>query len=119
MKCLKRFFSILLSVIIACPLYTMYLPNIAIAAENNATIIQSDASIALTVKFDLPQSLDNVKKRDMKLKLTKNGENATFSFNTASKTGTGFQYASSEVEAKNKNGVEITTESLIPILPIS
>ena len=113
MKCLKRFFSILLSVIIACPLYTMYLPNIAIAAENNATIIQSDASITLTVKFDLPQSLDNVKKRDMKLKLTKNGENATFSFNTASKTGTGFQYASSEVEAKNKNGVEITTESLV------
>jgi len=91
----------------------MYLPNIAIASENNATMIQSDASIALTVKFDLPQSLDTIKKRDMKLKLTKNEENATFSFNTATKAGTGFQYASAEVVAKNKNGIELTTESLI------
>ena len=41
----------------------MYLPNIAIASENNAMMIQSDASIALTVKFDLPQSLDTIKKR--------------------------------------------------------
>ena len=113
MKCLKKLFSILLSVIIACPVYTMYLPNIAIASENNATMIQSDASIALTVKFDLPQSLDTIKKRNMKLKLTKNEENATFSFNTATKTGTGFQYASAEVVAKNKNGIELTTESLI------
>ena len=113
MKCLKKLFSILLSVIIACPVYTMYLPNIAIASENNATMIQSDASIVLTVKFHLPQSLDTIKKRNMKLKLTKNEENATFSFNTATKTGTGFQYASAEVVAKNKNGIELTTESLI------
>ncbi len=112
MRCLKRFIAAILSFILACSTYVSYLPTIVMAADS-VSLIQSSASITLVVNFDLPQSLDNVKKRNIKLKLTKGAESATFSLNTGEKMGTGFQDVRTAVTAKNKNGVEMTTESVV------
>ncbi len=112
MERFKRFLAVMLSFLLVCSAYGSYFPIITVAATNTS-IIQSSASITLTVDFALPQSLDNIKKRDIKLKLTKGAENAIFSLNTGEKTGTGFQNVMTEVTAKNKNGVEITNESIV------
>ncbi len=70
MRCLKRFIAAILSFILACSTYVSYLPTIVMAADS-VSLIQSSASITLVVNFDLPQSLDNVKKRNIKLKLNR------------------------------------------------
>lgn len=72
---------------------------------------EATGSIALTLNFDLPQLLDEVKNRNVKLILTGNGKNITVSL--ANGTAEGAEGLSVSVKALNTLGVELTTETRI------
>lgn len=65
-------------------------------------------SIALTVRFDLPQRADEVAGRDLRLALTGSGRDITVSL--ADGTAGGANGLAVSVEAQNIHGVPLTTE---------
>lgn len=65
-------------------------------------------SIALTLRFDLPQRVDEVKRRDIRLHLTGNGKNIIISMEDGSATGA--DGLSVSWEAQNTQGAPLSTE---------
>ncbi len=88
------------------------LPVVTYAAENDSQVVQTTGSISATVRFELPQTVKEVEKRDIKLKITKENETATVSLNSGTISG-GFSQADVKVAALNSNGIEITTENIV------
>lgn len=110
---LRRLTSGLLSLALVGSTCTAWLPTVASASRQEYSVQteQATGSIALTLSFDLPQRVDEVKSRDIQLTLTGNNKNITVSLNNGSATGA--DGLSVSVKALNTQGVELTTENQI------
>lgn len=110
---LRRLTSGLLSLALVGSTCTAWLPTVASASRQEYSVQteQATGSIALTLSFDLPQRVDEVKSRDIQLTLTGNNKNITVSLNNGSATGA--DGLSISVKALNTQGVELTTENQI------
>lgn len=110
---LRRLTSGLLSLALVGSTCTAWLPTVASASRQEYSVQteQATGSIALTLSFDLPQRVDEVKSRDIQLTLTGNNKNITVSLNNGSATGA--DGLSVSVKALNTHGVELTTENQI------
>ncbi|MEJ5966853.1 M60 family metallopeptidase [Flavonifractor porci] len=107
----RRIISGLLSVAIAAGSCTAWLPAAA-AGPQEPPAFQArqtvTGSIALTLRFDLPQRVDEVKRRDIRLHLTGNGKNIIISMEDGSATGA--DGLSVSWEAQNTQGAPLSTE---------
>ena len=110
---LRRLTSGLLSLALVGSTCTAWLPTVASASRQEYSVQteQATGSIALTLSFDLPQRVDEVKSRNIQLTLTGNNKNITVSLNNGSATGA--DGLSVSVKALNTQGVEMTTENQI------
>lgn len=108
---LRRLTSGLLSLALVGSTCTTWLPNVAAASRRDSSVLQAEqstGSIALTLNFGLPQRVEEVRDRDIQLTLTGNDKNITFSLKDGSATGA--DGLSVSVEARNTQGVPLTTE---------
>lgn len=108
---LRRLTSGLLSLALVGSTCTTWLPNVAAASRRDSSVLQAEqstGSIALTVNFGLPQRVEEVRDRDIQLTLTGNKKNITVSLKDGSATGA--DGLSVSVEARNTQGVPLTTE---------
>ena len=111
MNQLRRLTSGLLSLALVGSTCTTWLPNVAAASRRDSSVLQAEqstGSIALTLNFDLPQRVEEVRDRDIQLTLTGNDKNITVSLKDGSATGA--DGLSVSVEARNAQGVPLTTE---------
>ena len=111
---LRRLTSGLLSLALVGSSCTAWLPTVAAASRQASSALQAEqttGSIALTLSFDLPQRVTEVKSRDIRLALTGSGKNITVFLNNSSATGA--EGLSVSLKALNVQGVELTTESQI------
>lgn len=108
----RRVISGLLSVAIAAGSCTAWLPAAAAAGPQKLPALQSQqtatGSIALTLRFDLPQRTDEVKRRDIRLHLTGSNKNIVISMKDGSAAGA--DGLSVSWEAQNTQGAPLTTE---------
>ena len=115
LKHVRRAISGLLSVALTGSLCTAWLPAVAAAdtVQTGARTQQARAtgSIALTLAFDLPQRLDEVKDRAITMNLSGNGKNITVSLKDGQTTGA--EGVNVSVEALNTRNVPLTTEQQI------
>lgn len=108
---LRRLTSGLLSLALVGSTCTTWLPNVAAASRRDSSVLQAEqstGSIALTLNFGLPQRVEEVRDRDIQLTLTGNDKNITVSLKGGSATGA--DGLSVSVEARNTQGVPLTTE---------
>lgn len=108
---LRRLTSGLLSLALVGSTCTTWLPNVAAASRRDSSVLQAEqstGSIALTLNFGLPQRVEEVRDRDIQLTLTGNDKNITVSLKDGSTTGA--DGLSVSVEARNTQGVPLTTE---------
>lgn len=108
---LRRLTSGLLSLALVGSTCTTWLPNVAAASRRDSSVLQAEqstGSIALTLNFGLPQRVEEVRDRDIQLTLTGNDKNITVSLKDGSATGA--DGLSVSVEARNTQGVPLTTE---------
>lgn len=108
---LRRLTSGLLSLALVGSSCTAWLPTIAAASRLEGSVLQAEqttGSIALTLTFDLPQRVDEVKSRNIQLTLTGNNKNITVSLKDGSAAGA--DGVSVSVEAQNPQGAPLTTE---------
>lgn len=108
---LRRLTSGLLSLALVGSTCTTWLPNVAAASRRDSSVLQAEqstGSIALTLNFGLPQRVEEVQDRDIQLTLTGNDKNITVSLKDGSATGA--DGLSVSVEARNTQGVPLTTE---------
>ena len=106
----RRVISGLLSLAMASSLCVTGLPA-ASAADGERSVLQAQqatGSIGLTLRFDLPQRVEEVKDRDIKLKLTGTGTDITVSLKDG--TAAGADGLNVSVEAQNALGAPLTTE---------
>ena len=111
MNQLRRLTSGLLSLALVGSTCTTWLPNVAAASRRDSSVLQAEqstGSIALTLNFGLPQRVEEVRDRDIQLTLTGNDKNITVSLKDGSATGA--DGLSVSVEARNTQGVPLTTE---------
>lgn len=111
---LRRLTSGLLSLALVGSSCTAWLPTVAAASRLESSVLQAEqptGSIALTLTFALPQRVDEVKSRDIRLALTGSGKNITVSLKDGSTTGDAG--VSVFVEAQNTQGAPLTTEQQI------
>ena len=111
MNQLRRLTSGLLSLALVGSTCTTWLPNVAAASRRDSSVLQAEqstGSIALTLNFSLPQRVEEVRDRDIQLTLTGNDKNITVSLKDGSATGA--DGLSVSVEARNAQGVPLTTE---------
>lgn len=111
MNQLRRLTSGLLSLALVGSTCATWLPNVAAASRRDSSVLQAEqstGSIALTVNFGLPQRVEEVRDRDIQLTLTGNKKNITVSLKDGSATGA--DGLSVSVEARNTQGVPLTTE---------
>lgn len=111
MNQLRRLTSGLLSLALVGSTCTTWLPNVAAASRRDSSVLQAEqstGSIALTLNFGLPQRVEEVRDRDIQLTLTGNKKNITVSLKDGSATGA--DGLSVSVEARNTQGVPLTTE---------
>lgn len=110
---LRRLTSGLLSLALVGSTCTAWLPTVASASRQKYSVQteQATGSIALTLRFDLPQRADEVESRNIQLTLTGNNKHITVSLNNGSATGA--DGLSVSVKALNTQGVELTTENQI------
>ena len=111
MNQLRRLTSGLLSLALVGSTCTTWLPNVAAASRRDSSVLQAEqstGSIALTLNFGLPQRVEEVRDRDIQLTLTGNDKNITVSLKDGSTTGA--DGLSVSVEARNTQGVPLTTE---------
>ena len=107
---LRRAVSGLLSLALTSSFCTIGYPA-ALAASGAEHEADPTGSIALTVRFDLPQQADEVADRDLRLTLTGSGKAVTVSL--ADGTADGADGLAVSVEAQNIHGVPLTTEEQI------
>ena len=107
---LRRAVSGLLSLALTSSFCTIGYPA-ALAASGAEHEADPTGSIALTVRFDLPQQADEVADRDLRLTLTGSGKAVTVSLADGSADGADGLAVS--VEAQNIHGVPLTTEEQI------
>ena len=108
---LRRLTSGLLSLALVGSSCTAWLPTVAAASRLEGSVLQAEqttGSIALTLTFDLPQRVDEVKSRNIQLTLTGNNKNITVSLKDGSAAGA--NGVSVSVEAQNTQGAPLTTE---------
>lgn len=111
---LRRLTSGLLSLALVGSSCATWLPTSVAASRLEGSVLQAEqttGSIALTLTFDLPQRVDEVKSRDIQLTLTGSNKNITVSLKDGSATG--INSGSVSVEARNTQGVSLTTEQQI------
>ena len=117
MKYTNRVISGLLSLAMVGSLCTTWLPSAAAVStqENSAeSVSQTTGSIALTIRFGLPQTAAGVAQRGIKLQLTDGSQNtATIDLETREVSGTGITAGQVSVEKQNVQGVALTTEEQI------
>ena len=115
LKHVRRAVSGLLSVALTGSLCTTWLPAVAAAdtvqTGTQTQQAQATGSIALTLAFDLPQRLDEVKDRAITMNLTGNGKDITVSLKDGKTTGA--EGLNVSVEALNTQNVPLTTEQQI------
>lgn len=112
MKCRKRLISGALALAMAGSLCTAALPTSAAALTGDTFAQQTAAdagSIAVTVRFDLPQTRAEAEARDITLKLTGPSGTNTVSLSKGTSTGS----AQVSMTAKNTEGEALTTEERI------
>ena len=107
---LRRAVSGLLSLALTGSFCTIGYP-VPAAAAGAERASDATGSIALTVRFDLPQQADEVADRDLRLTLTGSGKAVTVSL--ADGTADGADGLAVSVEAQNVHGVPLTTEEQI------
>ena len=98
----------LLSLAIAGSLCTVPLPAAAAAVQPVSTVSQAQGAITLTLAFPLPQRVEEIRARDIQLRLTGQGKDVTFplhSSQTAAQDG-----VTAQVEELNARGTALTTE---------
>lgn len=102
---LRRLTSGLLSLALVGSTCTAWLPTVASASRQEYSVQteQATGSIALTLRFDLPQRADEVESRNIQLTLTGNNKHITVSLNNGSATGA--DGLSVSVKALNTQGV--------------
>ena len=117
MKYTNRVISGLLSLAMVGSLCTTWLPSAAAVStqEDSAeSVSQTTGSIALTIRFGLPQTAAGVAQRGIKLQLTDGSQNtATIDLETREVSGTGITAGQVSVEKQNVQGVALTTEEQI------
>lgn len=117
MKYTNRVISGLLSLAMVGSLCTTWLPSAAAVSTREDTaksVSQTTGSIALTIRFALPQTAAGVAKRGIKLQLTDGSQNtATIDLETKAVSGTGITAGQVSVEKQNVQGVTRTTEEQI------
>lgn len=108
---LRRLTSGLLSLALVGSSCTAWLPTVAAASRQASSALQAEqttGSIALTLSFDLPQRVTEVKSRNIQLTLTGSGKKITVSLHDGSASGA--DGVSVSVQAQNTQGVPLTTE---------
>lgn len=117
MKYTNRVISGLLSLAMVGSLCTTWLPSAAAVStqEDSAeSVSQTTGSIALTIRFGLPQTAAGVAQRGIKLQLTDGSQNtATIDLETKEVSGAGITAGQVSVEKQNVQGVALTTEEQI------
>ena len=117
LKYTNRVISGLLSLAMVGSLCTTWLPSAAAVStqEDSAeSVSQTTGSIALTIRFGLPQTAAGVAQRGIKLQLTDGSQNtATIDLETREVSGTGITAGQVSVEKQNVQGVALTTEEQI------
>lgn len=117
MKYTNRVISGLLSLAMVGSLCTTWLPSAAAVSTREDTaksVSQTTGSIALTIRFGLPQTAAGVAQRGIKLQLTDGSQNtATIDLETKAVSGTGITAGQVSVEKQNVQGVTRTTEEQI------
>ena len=111
---LRRLTSGLLSLALVGSTCAAWLPTVASASRQEYSVQTEKAtgSIALTLNFDLPQRVDEVKDRGIKLTLTNSSSQKVAEVNLSNGTYTA-DGLSVSVKALNTQGVELTTENQI------
>lgn len=117
MKYTNRVISGLLSLAMVGSLCTTWLPSAAAVStqeDSTESVSQTTGSIALTIRFGLPQTAAGVAQRGIKLQLTDGSQNtATIDLETKEVSGTGITAGQVSVEKQNVQGVALTTEEQI------
>ena len=117
LKYTNRVISGLLSLAMVGSLCTTWLPSAAAVSTREDTaksVSQTTGSIALTIRFALPQTAAGVARRGIKLQLTDGSQNtATIDLETKAVSGTGITAGQVSVEKQNVQGVTRTTEEQI------
>ena len=107
MKLFRRAVSGLLSLAMTGSICTAALPAVA-AAEPASAVSQAQGAISLTLAFTLPQRVEEIREREIQLRLTGQGKDVIFplsSSQTISRDG-----ATAQVEELNARGTALTTE---------
>ena len=106
----RRILSGLLSLALAGSSCTAWLPAAAAAPETGQALSagQAAGSVALTLRFDLPQRADEVEDRDIRLTLTGGGRSVAVSLGGAGASGA--EGLTVSTQALNVLGAPLTTE---------
>ena len=107
MKLFRRAVSGLLSLAMTGSICTAALPAVA-AAEPASAVSQAQGAISLTLAFTLPQRVEEIREREIQLRLTGQGKDVIFplsSSQTISRDG-----VTAQVEELNARGTALTTE---------
>ena len=108
---LRRLTAGLLSVALLGTLSPAWLPAASAAqADSTSQVRQDTGSIAVTVRFDLPQRVDEVNSRGLRLQITGPGVNAAVSLADGTVSGSGLTAQQVQLEQQNTQGVPLTTE---------
>lgn len=108
---LRRLTAGLLSVALLGTLSPAWLPAASAAqADSTSQVRQDTGSIAVTVRFDLPQRVDEVNSRGLSLQITGSGVNAAVSLADDKVSGSGLTAQQVQLEQQNTQGVPLTTE---------
>lgn len=108
---LRRLTAGLLSVALLGTLSPAWLPAASAAqADSTSQVRQDTGSIAVTVRFDLPQRVDEVNSRGLSLQITGSGVNAAVSLADGKVSGSGLTAQQVQLEQQNTQGVPLTTE---------
>ena len=108
MKSAKRLISGILSLTMACSLWMTGTPSIY-AAQGSAA---PTGSIGVTIRFDLPQTVENAAGRNIRLQVSGGGRTDIVSLPDG-KTTTGNLKANVSAQVKNVDGAELTTEERV------
>ena len=118
----RRVVSGLLSLTLTGSLCMPWLPAAAAASHDVSArqVSQATGSIALTVRFALPQRADEVAGRNLTLQLTNSSqETASITLEDGSVSGSGITAGQISVAKQNTQGVALTTEQQIGYYQVS
>lgn len=112
MKQSRRIISGLLSLAMTGSLCTVCVPAVAAAQRGTEAtqIAQATGSIGLTLSFDLPQTKEEIKDRNIQLILTKGKESAVLNLESQTVQGDLFSQQQVTVVKQNALGAALTTE---------